>query len=102
MDQNPPPTKVFISYSHLDLAYRKALLPALKAVRSVGPYLWYDERGIDYGDLFHDNIQQALRATKIGTLLLSHHFFASEYIQKHELPFLLQQAELKRVRLAIV
>jgi hypothetical protein len=35
-------------------------------------------------------------------LLMSHHFFASEYIQKHELPFLLQQAEIECVRLAIL
>lgn len=102
MDQEPSLTKVFISYSHQDIAYRKALLPALQAVRSVGPYLWYDEREIDFGNKFHDEIQQALAATKIGVLLLSNHFLTSKYICEHQLPFLLQQAEQKCIRLAIL
>jgi hypothetical protein len=57
MDLSPSQTRVFISYSHKDIAYWAALLPALQSVRSVVPHLWYDEREIDYGNKFHDDIQ---------------------------------------------
>jgi hypothetical protein len=93
---------IFISYSHKDITHRSALLPALQSVLIDISHFWYDEREIDYGDKFYDDIQQAFDAIKIGMILLNHYFFASEYIQKHELPFLLQQAEIKRVRLAIL
>ncbi|ETW97689.1 MAG: hypothetical protein ETSY1_21670 [Candidatus Entotheonella factor] len=102
MDHEPSQTKVFISYSREDKKYLEELLPALRSVRSVGDCLWYDTGEIDYGDKFHDKIQEALQATQIGILMLSHHFFASDYIRHHELPFLVRQAERKGVRLAIL
>ena len=102
MAQPPSQTVVFISYSRKDIAYREALLPALRAVRSVGPHLWYDEDKIDVGEKFHPEVQEALKAAKIGILLLSHHFFDSEYIRQHELPFLVQQAELRQMKLALL
>ncbi len=39
MAQAPSWTVVFISYSRKDIAYREALLPALRAVRHIDPYL---------------------------------------------------------------
>lgn len=102
MDQEPSQTKVFISYSRKNTQYLEELLPALRSVRSVGDHLWYDTGEVDFGEKFHDKIQEALRATKVGILLLSHHFFDSKYIRQHELPFLVQQAECRGIRLAIL
>ena len=59
-----------------------------------------DEQKIDIGDRFHPEIEQALAESSIGILLLSNRFFTSEYIRQYELPYLLQQAEQKKLRLA--
>ena len=88
--------KVFISYSHAERSYLEALLPVLQAVTSIGEVLWFDEQGIDIGDEFHANIQQALAEAGVGILLLSNRFLTSSYITQHELPYLLQQAERGR------
>ena len=85
--------KVFISYSHAERSYLEALLPVLQAVPSIDEVLWFDEQGIDIGDEFHANIQQALAESGVGILLLSNRFLTSHYITQHELPYLLQQAE---------
>ena len=91
--------KVFISYSHAERSYLEALLPVLQAVPSIGKVLWFDAQGIDIGDEFHANIQQALAEAGVGILLLSNRFLASSYITQHELPYLLQQAEQKTLKL---
>ena len=80
-------------------AYREALRPVLQAVPSIGGVLWFDERDIDIGDEFHPKIQQALAESRVGILLLSNRFLTSEYITQHELPYLLQQAEQRTLRL---
>lgn len=67
--------KVFISYSRAERAYLEALLPVLQAVPSIGEVLWCDAQGIDIGDEFHANIQQALAEAGVGILLLSNRFF---------------------------
>ena len=92
--------KVFISYSHAERSYLEALLPGiLQAVTSRDKVLWFDEQGIDIGDEFHANIQQALAEAGVGILLLSNRFLTSPYITQHELPYLLQQAERRTLKL---
>jgi hypothetical protein len=91
--------KVFISYSRTEKQYLEELLPVLRAVRSIDDVLWFDEQEIDIGDRFHDCIQQALAATGVGILLVSNRFFTSDYIKRHELPYLVQQAEQSRLKL---
>ena len=68
----------------------------MQAVPSIGEVLWFDEQGIDIGDEFHPKIQQALAEARVGILLLSNRFLTSNYIRRHELPYLLQQAEQKQ------
>jgi hypothetical protein len=91
--------KVFISYSHANTQYREELCLALRAVLSIDKVLWFDERGIDIGARFHPEIQQALAQSRVGILLLSNHFFTSNYIKQHELPYLVQQAEQGVIKL---
>jgi hypothetical protein len=91
--------KVFISYSHTDKQYLDELLPVLRAVPQIEDVLWIDEQNIDIRDKFHPEIQQALDASRVGILLLSNHFFTSDYIKQHELPYLVQWAEQKALRL---
>jgi hypothetical protein len=86
-------TKVFISYSRAETDVRDEVLRALRAVPRINRVLWWDEGEIDIGDKFHPKIQQGLAESKIGILLLSNYSFTSDYILKHELPYLIQHAE---------
>jgi hypothetical protein len=95
-----PRPKVFVSYSHSDKKFRDELVPVLQAVPGIGEVLWFDEQDITIGDEFHPQIQQALAASRIGILLLSNRFFTSNYIKRHELPYLLQRASGKTLKIA--
>jgi hypothetical protein len=91
--------KVFISYSRSDADVRDEVLRALRAVPRIDRALWWDKGEIDIGDKFHPEIQQGLAESKIGILLLSNHSFTSDYILKHELPYLIQHADAGDLKL---
>ncbi|MBK8185571.1 MAG: toll/interleukin-1 receptor domain-containing protein [Candidatus Competibacteraceae bacterium] len=67
-----------------------------------GTGVWFDQKFIDIGDRFHPEIQRALAESKVGILLVSSHFLTSDYITRHELPFLLRQAERGALKLGIL
>lgn len=96
----PDKDTLFVSYSHHDIQARERLVPALRS--SVGEALWIDEHKLDYGDRFDDEIRAALERSLAGVLLISQHFFDSEYIKSKELPFLIEQAERKELALGIL
>lgn len=91
---------VFVSYSHHDASTKDRLEPALRS--TIDEALWVDEHRIEYGDKFDDNIRDALERSLAGVLLISQHFFDSEYIRTKELPFLVEQAERYNLDLGIV
>jgi hypothetical protein len=97
MDRN-----IFISFSHKDKSYRDELVPALEAVAAIRDRVWFDQKFVDIGDRFHPEIQRALAGSKVGILLVSNHFLTSDYITRHELPFLLRQAERGALKLGIL
>ena len=93
---------IFISFSHKDKSYRDELVPALEAVAAIRDRVWFDQKFVDIGDRFHPEIQRALAESKVGILLVSSHFLTSDYITRHELPFLLRQAERGELKLGIL
>jgi len=97
MDSN-----IFVSFSHKDKSYRDELVPALEAVGAIRDRVWFDQKFVDIGDRFHPEIQRALAESRIGILLVSNHFLTSDYITRHELPFLLRQAERGALKLGIL
>jgi hypothetical protein len=86
-------TKVFVSYSHADKDVRDEVLRSLRAVPRINRVLWWDEEEIAISDKFHPKIQQGLAESRIGILLLSNYSFTSDYILRHELPYLIEHAE---------
>lgn len=92
-------TKVFISYSRAEIAIRDEVLRSLRAVQRINQALWWDEQDLDIGERFHPKIQQALAVSRIGFLLLSNHSFTSDYIVRHELPYLIEHAEAGDLKL---
>jgi TIR domain len=92
-------TKVFVSYSHADKDVRDEVLRSLRAVPRINRVLWWDEEEIAISDKFHPKIQQGLAESRIGILLLSNYSFTSDYILRHELPYLIEHAEAGDLKL---
>ena len=88
---------IFISYSHQDKAWLKRLrvhLDPLQRDYNVKVVIWEDTK-IEAGDKWHDEIKRAIGRAQIAVLLISAHFFHSDYIVETELPPLLLAAENK-------
>lgn len=89
-----PPAKVriFVSYSHRDHRYLDTgeLIELLKGIEDTE--FWTD-RAITGGDLWDQEIQDAIRQSQIALVLISQFFLDSGYVKGNELPMFLQQAE---------
>lgn len=96
-------TRVFVCYSHEDQKwFLEGLLKHLKPfAQKYQVDLWYD-RNIMPGEEWNQKIVNALQTAHIAILIISAHFFASDYIVHNELPLLLLAAEQKKVSIVPV
>jgi hypothetical protein len=69
---------IFVSHSHEDGAFCRALVSAL---REAGADVWYDEHNLGAGDLMNV-IQQELGRRPIFVVILSKHAFTSRWVQR--------------------
>ncbi len=85
-------TKIFVSYSHKDLDFRKELENRLKPLlrRKKITELWYDHQ-IMGGQDWDEEIRHNLNTAEIIILLISDDFWASDYIDSDELPIILER-----------
>ncbi|MBK7132264.1 MAG: toll/interleukin-1 receptor domain-containing protein [Bacteroidales bacterium] len=85
--------KIFICYSHKDHSYLERLMIHLKPLEKKGLVdIWVDTR-LKAGDKWKKEILIALKKAKIGILLISADFLASDFIIDNELPPLLHSAD---------
>src|SRR5437868_326776 len=84
--------RVVVSYSRSDKRWLEQLKIHLKPLVREGLDLWDDTR-IQPGQPWREEIEQALSSARIGILLVSAHFLASDFVVKDELPRLLAAAE---------
>ena len=92
--------KVFISYSHTDVAWLERLRVPLKPLKKTID-LWDDGR-IAPGMVWLEEIRAALDAARVAVLLVSADFLASDFITTEEMPALLKSAREGGTEILIV
>ena len=94
--------RIFVCYSHKDKEWKDQLCQMLAPFLRDGDIelqLWVDDRGIQPGESWHEEIQSALRAAGVAVVLVSASFLESEYVMKHELPEIISAASGGKLRL---
>ncbi len=94
--------RVFICYSRKDARWLERLKLAFAPVTHDGSLDLWDDTRIGAGESWRDEIEQALDRARTAILLVSAHFCASDFIHKHELPRLLDEAQNKQLRIFTV
>jgi hypothetical protein len=96
---NPQRVNVFISYSRKDAKWLERLRVHLKPLeRAYNIEIW-DDGKIAAGADWKEEVAKALGAAKVGVLLVSAYFLASDFVASDELPRLLQAAEDEGLRI---
>lgn len=78
-------TKVFISYSHDDEAWKEKLLTGLRVLERNKSVILWDAGELTPGSDWSKEIKNDLQKTDIAVLLVSPSFLASDFIVKNEL-----------------
>ena len=87
------PGRVFVSYSHRDNFWLGRLRRHLATLERLGVIdVWADPK-IEPGSAWFESILAAIASARVAVLLVSRHFFASEFIVTRELPALLAAHE---------
>jgi TIR domain len=89
---------VFISYAHSDHKWTEVFMRMLKPAIGDRLDVWADA-DIAPGEAWNSRIEHALKSAKTALLLVSDHFFASEYIRSVELPAILKRHESDGLKL---
>ena len=90
---------VVISYSHKDKTYRDQLRVALAPLVRNNTIRVWDDKAIEAGERWRDEIAKFFDSASAAILLLSPDFLASDFIMKQELPRLRQMAEKRGMAL---
>jgi len=93
---------IFISYSHKDEAWKNRLVSHLKVLQYQDRLQTWDDRQINAGQDWYQEIETALNAASIALLLISRHSLTSNFILKEEVARLLQRSAAEGVRLFAV
>ena len=95
-------SSVFISYSHADERWRKLVEKHLAPLgRDRSLRVWSDQ-SLKPGEPWLARIKRELATAKVGIMLVSANFMASDFIHSDELPPLLLAAKKERVTLLTV
>lgn len=79
-EANPPPWDVFISHASEDKD--DVVEPLAKALKDRGLTVWYDRWTLNIGDSLREKIDQGLKQSRFGLVVLSPSFFAKKWPQR--------------------
>lgn len=83
------PKRIFLSWAHLDLKLKEALLDNLLPVLGMFSDIsieWWQDSHLTCGEDLDSGIVGRLGEADFGLLLLSDHYFGSSFIRRYELP----------------
>lgn len=83
--------RVFISYSRANEDRKKRLVTHLSTLRAEGLVSVWHDRCIEAGDLWREELDQAMREAEVALFLVSADFIASPFCQDVEVPELLRR-----------
>jgi hypothetical protein len=75
-------SKIFISYSHKDKAWKDKLVDHLKVFEIEGYLSLWDDQKIETGNDWFPEIEKALQEANIVVMLISVHFLTSNFIRQ--------------------
>jgi len=84
---------VFISYSHRDEGWKDRLRPHLGVLEQQERITIWEDRQIDAGAAWYDEIRQAMERAAVAVCLISADYLASDFCVKEEIPYLLERRE---------
>jgi tetratricopeptide (TPR) repeat protein len=90
---------VFISYSHKDEIWKDRMQPHLQILEQHGHIELWDDRKIDVGDTWYNEIESAMMDAAVAVCLISADYLASDFVTKEEVPFLLGRREKEGMHL---
>ena len=85
--------ELFISYSRKDRAFLERFWTHLSPLETLYGLQRWDDSRIQPGDIWLDEIEQALARAQVALLLVSPDFLASDFIRRKELPCLFEAAQ---------
>ena len=83
--------RVFISYSRANEDRKKRLVTHLSTLKAEGLVSVWHDRCIEAGDLWREELEQAMREAEVALFLVSADFIASPFCQDVEVPELLRR-----------
>lgn len=89
--------KIFISYSHKDSVWLEKVrnhINVLKNHLEINIEVW-DDNKLEVGDVWKEEIKQSLEEAGIAIFLVSTDFLSSNFINKEEIPPILENAKSK-------
>jgi hypothetical protein len=93
------PVRVFVSYSHADRDWLNELKLVLTPLIRAERIAFWEDTAIPAGTKWKAEIETQLHTTNVAVLLVSASFLASDFIDRVELPVILQRANKNELRL---